>query len=145
MNISTFLRVAGIDNKSSNFIPEMVSCLEIKIQGFFCKKISRFDKQHCEVLRYVSIRDLLKTCSTKGIQYYMKTIGRLVLHAYLLKSCVVLMRKLALFVGNLCMICMLRKFLAFNPCKLSLFFMKRLKSTCEKLKHLKEIKTLKHV
>ena len=30
----------GNDNKSSNFIPEMVSCLEIKIQGFFCKKIS---------------------------------------------------------------------------------------------------------
>ena len=25
----------GIDNKSSNFIPEMVSCLEIKIQGVF--------------------------------------------------------------------------------------------------------------
>ena len=24
----------GIDNKSSYFIPEMVSCLEIKIQGF---------------------------------------------------------------------------------------------------------------
>ena len=35
----------GIDNKSSNFIPEMVSCLEIKIQGvFFCKKILRFEK-----------------------------------------------------------------------------------------------------
>ena len=30
----------GIDNKSSNFIPEMVSCLEIKFKGFFCKKIS---------------------------------------------------------------------------------------------------------
>ena len=34
----------GIDNKSSNFIPEMVSCLEIKIQGFFCKKIPSFKK-----------------------------------------------------------------------------------------------------
>ena len=35
----------GIDNKSNNFISEMVSCLEIKIQGvFFCKKILRFDK-----------------------------------------------------------------------------------------------------
>ena len=35
----------GIDNKSSNFIPEMVSCLEIKIQGgFFAKKYLRFDK-----------------------------------------------------------------------------------------------------
>ena len=31
----------GIHNKSSNFIPEMVSCVEIKIQGFFCKKISK--------------------------------------------------------------------------------------------------------
>ena len=30
----------GIDNKSSNFIPEMVSCLEIKIQGFFFEKNS---------------------------------------------------------------------------------------------------------
>ena len=28
----------GIDNKSSNFIPEMVSCVEMKIQGFFAKK-----------------------------------------------------------------------------------------------------------
>ena len=27
-----------IDNKSSNFIPEMVSCLEIKMQGFFLQK-----------------------------------------------------------------------------------------------------------
>ena len=35
----------GIDNKSSNFIPEMVSCLEIKIQGvFFAKKYLRFNK-----------------------------------------------------------------------------------------------------
>ena len=36
----------GIDNKSSHFIPEMVSFLEIKIQVvfFFGKKFSRFDK-----------------------------------------------------------------------------------------------------
>ena len=34
----------GTDIKSSNFIPEMVSCLEIKIPGFFCKKIPRFEK-----------------------------------------------------------------------------------------------------
>ena len=35
----------GIQKKSSNFIPEMVSCLEIKIQGFFLeKKNPRFDK-----------------------------------------------------------------------------------------------------
>ena len=69
-----------------------------------------------------ALRDLLKTCSTKGIQlkYKMilsvKTIGRCGAACLLeLKSCVVLMRKLALFVGNSCMICMLRKFLAFNP------------------------------
>ena len=31
----------GIDNKSRNFIPEMVSCLEIKIQGFFLQKKSK--------------------------------------------------------------------------------------------------------
>ena len=35
----------GIHNKSSNFIPEMVSCVEIKIQGvFFAKKNLRFNK-----------------------------------------------------------------------------------------------------
>ena len=34
----------GIDNKSSNFIPEMVSCLEIKIQVFFAKTFPRFNK-----------------------------------------------------------------------------------------------------
>ena len=40
----------GIDNKSSNFIPEMVSCLEIKIQGFFfAKKIRGSKSLHCEV------------------------------------------------------------------------------------------------
>ena len=31
----------GIDNKSSNFSPEMVSCLEMKIQGvIFAKNVS---------------------------------------------------------------------------------------------------------
>ena len=49
----------GIDNKSSNFIPEMVSCLEIKIQGvFFAKKFRGSKSLHCEVSenkRYVSI------------------------------------------------------------------------------------------
>ena len=33
---------SGIDNKSSNFIPEMVSCLEIKIQGFFLQRNFKF-------------------------------------------------------------------------------------------------------
>ena len=44
INILESCKQPGIDNKSSNFIPEMVSCLEIKIQGFFCKKNSRFHK-----------------------------------------------------------------------------------------------------
>ena len=49
----------GIDNKSSNFISEMVSCLEIKIQGvFFAKKFRGSKSLHCEVSenkRYVSV------------------------------------------------------------------------------------------
>ena len=48
-----------IDNKSSNFISEMVSCLEIKIQGvFFAKKFRGSKSLHCEVSenkRYVSV------------------------------------------------------------------------------------------
>ena len=44
INIRESCKQPGIDNKSSNFIPEMVSCLEIKIQGFFCKKYLTFDK-----------------------------------------------------------------------------------------------------
>ena len=40
INILESCNQPGFDNKSSNFIPEMVSCLEIKIQGvFFAKKI----------------------------------------------------------------------------------------------------------
>ena len=49
----------GIDNKSSNVIPEMVSCLEIKIQGvFFAKKFQGSKSIHCEVSEnkhYVSV------------------------------------------------------------------------------------------
>ena len=45
INILESCNQPGIDNKSSNFIPEMVSCLEIKIQGFFfAKKNPRFEK-----------------------------------------------------------------------------------------------------
>ena len=44
VNILESCKQPGIDNKSSNFIPEMVSCLEIKIQVFFAKKYLRFDK-----------------------------------------------------------------------------------------------------
>ena len=36
----------GIDNKSSNFIPEMVSCLQIKIQGVFLQKNSKVRKAY---------------------------------------------------------------------------------------------------
>ena len=38
INILESCNQPGIDNKSSNFITEMVSCLEIKIQGFFLQK-----------------------------------------------------------------------------------------------------------
>ena len=38
INILESCNQSGIDNKSSNFIPEMVSCLEIKIQGFVLQK-----------------------------------------------------------------------------------------------------------
>ena len=59
INILESCNQPGIDNKSSNFIPEMVSCLEIKIQGFFCKKkIQGSISIHCEVSEnkcYVSI------------------------------------------------------------------------------------------
>ena len=45
INILKSCNEPGIHNKSSNFIAEMVSCLEIKIQGVaFPKKYSRFDK-----------------------------------------------------------------------------------------------------
>ena len=50
INILESCNQPGIDNKSSNFIPEIFSCVEIKIQGFFCI--------HCEVSEnkcYVSI------------------------------------------------------------------------------------------
>ena len=36
----------GIDNKSRNFIPEMVSCLEIKNQGVFWQKNSEVRKAY---------------------------------------------------------------------------------------------------
>ena len=38
INILESCNQPGTDNKSSNFIPEMVSCLEIKIQGFFLQR-----------------------------------------------------------------------------------------------------------
>ena len=45
INILESGKQPGIHNKSSNFIPEMVSCVEMKIQGFFfAKKYPRFDK-----------------------------------------------------------------------------------------------------
>ena len=44
INILESCKQTRIDNKSSNFIPEMVSCVEMKIQGYFAKKYPRFDK-----------------------------------------------------------------------------------------------------
>ena len=38
INIFESCNQPGIDNKSSHFIPEMVSYLEIKLQGFFWQK-----------------------------------------------------------------------------------------------------------
>ena len=38
INILESCKQLGIHNKSSNFIPEMVSCGEIKIQGDFLQK-----------------------------------------------------------------------------------------------------------
>ena len=59
INIFESCNQPGIDNKSSNFIPEMVSCLEIKIQGVFLQKnIQGSISIHCEVSEnkhYVSI------------------------------------------------------------------------------------------
>ena len=44
INILESCKQPGIHNKSSNFISEMVSCVEMKIQGvFFAKKNLRFD------------------------------------------------------------------------------------------------------
>ena len=59
INILESCNQSGIDNKSSNFIPEMVSCLEIKFKGFFfTKKIQGSISIYCEVSEnkcYVSI------------------------------------------------------------------------------------------
>ena len=59
INILESCNAPGIDNKSSNFIPEMVSCLEIKIQGVFLQKnIQGLISIHCGVSEnksYVSV------------------------------------------------------------------------------------------
>ena len=59
INILQSCNQPGIDNKSNNFISEMVSCLEIKIQGvFFAKKFQGLISIHCEVSEnkcYVSV------------------------------------------------------------------------------------------
>ena len=44
INILESCNQPGIDNKSCYFIPEMVSCLEIKFKGFFLQKNPRFNK-----------------------------------------------------------------------------------------------------
>ena len=59
INILESCNQPGIDNKSNNFISEMVSCLKIKIQGvFFAKKFRGSISIHCEVSEnkcYVSV------------------------------------------------------------------------------------------
>ena len=60
INILESCNQPGIHNKSSNFIPEMVSCLEIKIQGvYFAKTVQGSISIHCEVSEnkcYVSVK-----------------------------------------------------------------------------------------
>ena len=59
INILESCKQPGIHNKSSNFISEMVSCVEMKIPGiFFAEKIWGLISTHCEVSKnksYVSI------------------------------------------------------------------------------------------
>ena len=58
INILESCNQPGTDNKSSNLIPGMVSCLEIKIQCFFLQKISEVQKAYTEVSEnkcYVSV------------------------------------------------------------------------------------------
>ena len=58
INILESCNQPGIDNKSFYFIPEMISCLEIKFEGIFAKKIQGWISIHCEVSEnkcYVSI------------------------------------------------------------------------------------------
>ena len=75
-------------------------------------------------------RDLLKTYFTELIQLtyklilWIKTMGCCGLACVVwLKSCEFSKRKSVLIVGNLCMICMLRKFLVFNPPVNFLYFL----------------------
>ena len=50
INIFESCKQPGIDNKSSNFIPKMVSCLGIVIQDFFLQKnFQGLISIHCEV------------------------------------------------------------------------------------------------
>ena len=49
INILESCKQPGIHNKSSNYISEMVSCVEMKIQGIFAKKIWGSISIHCEV------------------------------------------------------------------------------------------------
>ena len=46
INILQSCNQPGIDNKCNNFISEMVSCLEIKIQGIFLQKTSEVRKAY---------------------------------------------------------------------------------------------------
>ena len=56
INILESCKQPGIHNKSSNFISEMVSCVEMKIQGvFFAKKNSEVRCEVSENKHYVSV------------------------------------------------------------------------------------------
>ena len=55
INILESCKQPGIHNKSSNFISEMVSCVEMKIQGVFLQKKSEVQCEVSENKHYVSI------------------------------------------------------------------------------------------
>ena len=55
INILESCKQPGIHNKSSNFISEMISYVEMKIQGFFLPKKSEVRCEVSENKCYVSI------------------------------------------------------------------------------------------
>ena len=55
INILESCKQPGIHNKSSNFISEMVSCVEMKIQGVFLQKKFKVRGEVFKNKHYVSI------------------------------------------------------------------------------------------
>ena len=55
INMLESCKQPGIHNKSSNFISEIVSCVEMKIQGSFLQKKSEVRFEVSKNKRYVSV------------------------------------------------------------------------------------------